>query len=198
MKYLSSSIADFYVKRNIIRENEKEIYQYGVELILNDVITFSIILLSSALIWKIRYAIEFLIVFCFTRVYCGGYHASKSYICRAIMLTIFLCIYAVTNKILPLSPLILYWLLPVNLVIITVLIPVSHPNKKLTTEEVTKNRKIGILLYLFFEVISITLTGLCSKVDGIIIGLSLCAVTALAIIGNLSNERRCNNEKDYK
>ena len=198
MKHLSSSIADFYVKRSIIQKSDKEVYQYGIELILNDIITFGIILLSSALIWKIRYAIEFLIVFCFTRVYCGGYHASKSYVCRMTMLTIFICIYLMTNKMLQLSPLILFRLLPINLAIIIALIPVKHPNKKLTAKQIKKNRKAGILLYLLFSVTSIILTMLVSKADGIVIGLSLCAVTALAIIGTLTNERRGNDEKNYK
>lgn len=196
IKQLSSNIADFYVKRSIIKENEKEVYQYGIELILNDVITFGIILLSSALIWKFRYAIEFLVVFCFTRVYCGGYHASKAYICRATMLTIFLCIYLLTNEIMQLNPLLLCWLFPINLAIMIVLVPVRHPNKKLTDEQIRKNRKAGILLYLFFAIVSIILTIFVSKIDGIIIWLSLCSVTALAIIGTLTNERWCNYEKD--
>lgn len=55
MKHLSSSITDFYIKRNIIKEDEKEVYQYGVELILNEVLTFGIILIYSMIAWKIRY-----------------------------------------------------------------------------------------------------------------------------------------------
>ena len=111
MKQISSSIADFYIKRNIIKQDEKEIYQYGFELILNDVITFGLILLLSVLFWNVRYAIEFLAVFCLTRIYCGGYHASKSYICRITMITIFCCIYLITAVILSLNPAILYFLL---------------------------------------------------------------------------------------
>ena len=45
MKHLSSGITDFYVKRNIIQVDEKEVYQCGVELILNEVITFGLILI---------------------------------------------------------------------------------------------------------------------------------------------------------
>lgn len=201
MKQISSSIADFYIKRNIIKSDEKEVYQYGFELILNDVITFGLILLLSILFWNVRYGIEFLFVFCLTRIYCGGYHASKSYICRITMITIFCCIYLITAVILLLNPAILYFLLIINLLMILPLIPVKHPNKELTAEQVKRNRKYGILIYLFFSIISIIFTKFISKQDGVIIGLSLCAVTALAIIGTFTNERRYNNEgykKDFK
>lgn len=82
MNYLSERIADLYIKRNIILQKEKDVYKKGIELILNDIITFSFILLISSVIWRFSYGAEFLITFCITRVFCGGYHAKKAYICK--------------------------------------------------------------------------------------------------------------------
>lgn len=87
---LSNCIADFYISKNIININEKEAYKFGVELILNDIFTFSLIIIISAIIWSIRCGIEFLLVFCCARIYCGGYHAPKAWLCRLTMITTFI------------------------------------------------------------------------------------------------------------
>lgn len=188
MKHLSSCITDFYIKRNIIKADEKEVYQYGVELILNEVITFSLILIYSVLAWKLRYAVEFLSVFCLTRVYCGGYHASKTSICRLTMIGIFFCIYVLSDMLKNISPIWLLLLLITCFAIIILLVPVKHPNKTMTAKQVDKNRKMGILTFLFFGMVSFAVRGFLGIQDGIIICLSLCAVTALAIIGTFTTE----------
>ena len=89
MGYLSECIADFYVKRNIIGKCDKEVYQAGVALILNEILSFILVVVLSWLVWKIRYSLEFLIVFCTTRIFCGGFHAKKTYVCRMTMLLTF-------------------------------------------------------------------------------------------------------------
>lgn len=188
MKHLSSCITDFYIKRNIIKADEKEVYQYGVELILNEVITFSLILIYSVIAWKLRYAVEFLSVFCLTRVYCGGYHAPKTSICRLTMIGIFICIYVLSDMLKNISPIWLLLLLITCFAIIILLVPVKHPNKTMTAKQVDKNRKMGILTFLFFGMVSFAVRGFLGIQDGIIICLSLCAVTALAIIGTFTTE----------
>lgn len=198
MKQLSLSIADFYVKQNIIRADEKEAYRYGIGLILNETVTFGIILLSATIIWEIKYAVEFLGVFCLTRVYCGGYHASNVHICRITMFTVFAGIYCLVRMMINLNPLIVHLLLLLNFMITACLIPVKHPNKELSVIQIRKNRKLGLLLYLLFGIVSVILTAFGSKNDGLIIGLSLCAVTVLAIIGKILNERGRKNEKTYE
>ncbi len=40
MGFLSECIADFYVSRKIISIGEKEIYKYGIELILNALVNY--------------------------------------------------------------------------------------------------------------------------------------------------------------
>lgn len=198
MKHLSSSITDFYIKRNIIKADEKEVYQYGVELILNEVITFGIILIYSTIAWKLRYAVEFLCVFCLTRVYCGGYHASKSYMCRLTMLGIFLSIHILSKILNDINPIWLFLILIICFAIIVLLVPVKHPNKTLTEKQIDKNRKIGIIIFLLFGIASFAVRGILGVQDGIIICLSLCAVTALAIIGTFTQQRRCHNEEIYR
>lgn len=190
MNYLSNCIADFYVKRNIIDKCDKEVYQAGVALILNETLSFLLVIILSLIVCKIRYSFEFLVVFCITRIFCGGFHAKKTYVCRMTMLLTFLTV--ITGA--------AFWensstefLCLINLVsflILLPLIPVKHPNKTMTAELIKKNRMKGVIAYIFFALCSVLIAEYVSAKDGFVIALSLSAVTVLAIVGVISNERR--------
>ena len=198
MEYLSQSIADFYVKRNIIEADKKELYKCGVSLILNDILTFSIVIILSALLGNIRFSFEFLITFCFTRVFCGGFHARKTYICRFTMLLTFSLTVLISFALRNTKPEVLCIILAAAFVILLPLIPVKHPNKELGEEDIKKNRKKGIISFVLFSLTSVFVHQLFSKQGGIIIALSLAAVTVLAIIGTITNGRSENNEEAYR
>lgn len=198
MNHLSNCIADFYVKRNIIEESEKEVYQAGVLLILNETLSFILIIILSGLIWKIRYSFEFLIVFCITRIFCGGFHAKTTYVCRLTMLGTFSCVITIANFLSKSSTEILWLINLISFLILLPLIPVKHPNKELTQEIIEANRKKSVITYVLFGVCSVLVAEYLSVRDGFIISLSLSAVTVLAIVGTISNERREKYEKINK
>ena len=189
MDYLSDCIADFYIKRNIIDPSKKEIYKTGLLLILNDIISFSIIIILSAVLWNIRFAVEFLLTFCLTRIYCGGYHAKKSWICRLTMLVTFFAVIS-TSYLLNSSDI---WVILITVIfsffMLLPIIPVKHPNKHLSEEQRKNNRIKGIISFILFAIGAILLFFL-FKQDGIIIALSLFAVSLLALIGTITNERK--------
>lgn len=189
MNYLSERIADLYIKRNIILQKEKDVYKKGIELILNDIITFSFILLISSVIWRFSYGAEFLITFCITRVFCGGYHAKKAYICKITMIFTFLSIVILSGILKDTDNTILYGILIISFAGLLPFIPVKHPNKKLNAEKMRKNKIRGIISYVFFSICSVIIINFLNKIDGLIILLSLSAVTVLAIIGTFTNRK---------
>lgn len=189
MNYLSERIADLYIKRNIILQDEKDVYKKGIELILNDIITFSFILLISSVIWRFSYGAEFLITFCITRVFCGGYHAKKAYICKITMVFTFLSIVILSGILKDTDNTILYGILIISFASLLPFIPVKHPNKKLNAEKMRKNKIRGIISYVFFSICSVIIINFLNKIDGLIILLSLSAVTVLAIIGTFTNRK---------
>jgi len=192
IKNLSAGIADFYVQKNIINSEEKEVYQWGVSLVLNDVVTFSLVLLLSALLSHIRFGAEFLAVFCLTRIYCGGYHARKEYICRLTMIVVFLLVLSGAYILSDCSIYILLSVLTVSFLVLLPLIPVKHPNKVMTDELKKKGRVRGSLSYIAFAVLSLLFYLFVSEIDAVLIALSLSAVSVLAIIGTFTNERGVN------
>ena len=86
MHGLSECIASFYVKRKIIPTEHKEIYSYGIELILNEALTFILVLITGAVLKNFIGSVIFLIVFCGTRIYTGGFHANTTAVCRMTMI----------------------------------------------------------------------------------------------------------------
>ena len=184
MKRLSSCIADFYIKRNIIKPNDREVYEYGLSLIINDVVTFLLIFAISAIFDEVRFAAEFLLTFCVSRVFCGGYHAKKEWICRCLMIGIYLGVSTLSAVIAPFGAVSAAVIAAVSLVVLFILIPVRHPNKTLDEAEVKKNRRKGIITLVLFDFLSLCLS-VSGNRDGFIIALSLFAVAALAVIGTL-------------
>lgn len=195
MEHLSEIVADFYIKRNIIEADDKEIYQYGVFLILNEVFTFLLIFILSILMKKFRFSLEFLIPFCVTRIFCGGFHAKKVFICRFTMISTFLFIVVLSYILINISNLILIEILALSFVILLPFIPVRHPNKTLSEELIKKNKICGIISFILFSVIAILTFIFINRQDGIMITLSLTAVTVLAIVGSLRLEGGTSHEK---
>lgn len=189
---LSNRIADFYVQRNIVKPEDREVYECGVALILNDVVTFALIIVMSAVLWRFQYAVEFLLTFCLTRTYCGGYHAPKAYLCRLTMLLTFALVVLASFAMQQASPNVVYILMAFSFLLILPFIPVKHPNKVLTPELRQKGMVYGSALYFGFGCISVAVLELASRLDGTVIALSLCAVSALVVIGTIFNTRGCN------
>lgn len=186
MKRLSLCITDFYIKRNIINPDDREVYEYGLSLIINDAVTFLLIFAISALLGRVRFAAEFLVTFCVSRVFCGGYHAGKEWICRCLMLGTFLCTLVLGEFFYGFGAFCAAVIAAVSLGVLFALIPVRHPNKTLSAVQIAKNRRRGIITLVLFALLSLCLS-LEGKQDGFIIALSLLAVAALAVTGTLLN-----------
>lgn len=190
MKSLSENIADFYIKKNIIKSDMKSVYVYGISLIINDIVDFIVILAAAALLRHFMYGIVFLLTFCLTRVHCGGFHAKKSWICAMTMLVTFILIYAVTEITSPYYNLI--WGIIVGVISVIMLlpvIPVENPNKKLSKEVKIRNRKIGLCVTIVFLLLSFVLT-VFGIPEGTIIAFTILSVAILAVIGTKINQRR--------
>lgn len=74
---LSSRIADFFVVQNVAKEEEKEEYVYGIELIISGIISVGIVVFIGAVTGSILYALLYNIMMVVIRMYTGGYHAEE-------------------------------------------------------------------------------------------------------------------------
>jgi accessory gene regulator B len=144
MNNLAAHVTDFFVKKKIIEPDMKEIYCYGFELIISDVINFSLILLAGLCYGILTSSVLFLLCFVTVRIFCGGYHAKTSMVCRIVTMAAYLLAMggAYIFRTTALNSL---WIGAVcALVIIVLLAPVENENKPLSKEKKRRNRRRGI------------------------------------------------------
>lgn len=91
---LCQIIVDFFVKEDIVPEEQREVYQYGVELSVSTLIGLLIVLAAGAFGGRLIESVIFYIVFCLTRAFCGGFHAHSHLLCKLT----FTCVITWDNK----------------------------------------------------------------------------------------------------
>lgn len=189
METLSVMLVNKFLQKNIIDPTKTEIYKTGIMLILADIINFSLILIIGLIIKSFIFSIIYLVVFWVVRQHSGGFHAKTYSVCRVVTIGTFILIVIIGKCINQYD--LAYVLLCNTITCITMLLfaPVKHPNKKLTVQEVNANKLFALITTFFFSALSITLTVLHKK-EGLIVALTLFAVTVLMYIGIVANKRR--------
>lgn len=76
-------------EKNIVDDNDKEIYEYGAQIFLATVISISGACLIAIVLDKFLLGVLFICVYCSLRSNTGGYHADSFRSCIGIFLIIF-------------------------------------------------------------------------------------------------------------
>ena len=182
---ISARITAFFIARSIIPSADREIYEYGFELLIADLINFSAILLIGGLAGQLWYSILYLFIFVGLRSFCGGYHAKTHLRCHICTIGAYL-IFLLCNM--WLSPEHSILLLGENLfasVPVILFAPISHANKPLTDAVRKNSRRLSIVLYYSLTLLSFVLC-LNHRQEGAAISLtlwivSLCMIPAIYI-----------------
>ena len=138
-------------------DEEIEIHKYGLEITLIDWISNLLLMVVSALIGDILYAVVHIVFFSPIRIYGGGYHTNTHLGCMLLTLVNFLAIRALAWFI-QYPPLVML-LLPLLLtnVAVVLLAPVPHPNNPQGSAAISTMRRKCIHATLILTVISIVL-----------------------------------------
>lgn len=81
MEQIASKIVFNMMQANIIEENESEEYIYGIQILLEKVISYSIIILIALVLHRLFEIVLFLSAFSFLRKYSGGIHCKRFTTC---------------------------------------------------------------------------------------------------------------------
>lgn len=184
MEQLAEIITNQLTSRQFIDAEKREIYCYGLKLLLADIINFTIIIASGILLNRFLSSVVFLITFCSVRKYSGGFHAKTFWLCR---LTMFLTFFSVicAAEIIGSSEYTVPFLIGLNafsVVMIIIFSPVKHPNKKLSEDQRKKNKRKAGIASVALAVISRAVV-IKSNNIGITIALTLTAIVVLMFIG---------------
>ncbi len=84
MSKVAEKVADSLYRKDYISEEEKEIYSYGYEILIDNIGKTFLLLMVGAIIHQFVATLVFVVVFTTLRSCCGGYHASKTWQCNLL------------------------------------------------------------------------------------------------------------------
>ena len=144
---LSHKIGDNLVRSNVIKEEDAEIYVYGINQILVSVLNVSSALIIGLILGMFLESIIFMVAYIPLRSFAGGYHAKTPVRCYfASLILIFAAL--LFCKYVPFNLLLHGGMLLISSVEIAFLCPVQDNNKPLGGVEQRRYKRISIIILL--------------------------------------------------
>lgn len=147
---LAVDIAFLLIKNKIVDIQQRDIYVYGLEVILLNGSLLIVFLIASLLCREIINFFAYFIFFLPLRLFSGGYHAKKSEHCFVLSIITYGISIAVT-KFFPLLYLNWKWITAgaISIVVIIILSPMTNENNPLTKAQRNRNK---IIVYVLIAV----------------------------------------------
>ncbi len=144
---LAVDIAFLLIVNKIVDIQQRDIYVYGLEVILLNGSLLIVFLITSLLCGEMINFLAYFIFFLPLRLFSGGYHADKSESCF-VLSTIMYGISIAVTKFFPLLYLNWKWITAgvISIVVILVLSPMVNENNPLTKAQRKRNRIIVCVL----------------------------------------------------
>ena len=188
----AEEMAFFFVKRGVIEKEDKDVYIYGSELLISEIICTLLVIGISLCKGEFIETLIYLFSYMSIRVYAGGYHASSYSNCITIFNLCYVGVMYVMKIIQLLGLLKILELITFGaIMIIWKLAPVEDLRKPLDEEERyiyrKKARKKVLLLFLFAIIVTRIFPTLKDKVYyGLI---AICEIALLLLVGYIKNRR---------
>ena len=195
---ITENIVKCLMKNDIISEDGKYIYTYGLDLIISGLIGILTVLLAGIIIGEIFYAIIYNLIMVIVRIYTGGYHASTHAKCLiSYVLTFFTSIVILKEEFIKLNRPLEIVISILVLLTIAIYAPLENKNKVLSKVQKRKYKIICIVEYMIILVIS-EVGKLIYKYEtdnshsellelGIYIKILLMIITILLVVGKFKN-----------
>lgn len=154
MEKLAVKLSERLYQEKIIADDEREVYQYCIEVTISTVSYWASILICAVLLGKLWESVVYLGAFMVMRFCFGGYHASTHFRCALVSMAS----YGIFLTFIFLFPIDGYGLFAVMSWLITavagvVFAPVEHENRPFTAKEQKKFRKGSLLSILLVSII---------------------------------------------
>ena len=151
---LSKRIASFFVRNEVIKCEDEEVYEYGLQLLLSTVFNGMIALILAIISGTVLQCICYLAVFVLLRKSAGGFHAKTHFGCCCI-LAVVLSLFIMFIKFVPNE---VYGIVAViavafSVVIILIFAPLEHENKPISDRDKIRLRKISVIYAVLFALI---------------------------------------------
>lgn len=158
IKTLAEKITNRFIDSNIIKSEEREIYNYCFETTIVMGISYLILIALSIIFGEPLISLIFLLSFWVFRKTCGGYHAGSYTKCGIMSLFSYLFLILAVKKITILFTA-SYFLLVIGLLIILFLSPIQDDNKPFTDKQYKRfkiiSKALAVIIILIFSALEI-------------------------------------------
>ena len=151
---LSKRMASFFVRNEVIKSEDEEVYEYGLQLLLSTVFNGIIALILAIISGTILQCICYLAVFVLLRKSAGGFHAKTHFGCCCI-LAVVLSLFIMFIKFVPNEAygIVATIVVAFSVVIILIFAPLEHENKPISARDKNRLRKISVIYAVLFTIL---------------------------------------------
>ena len=192
----ANNITNYLICKKVIKDDDREIYQYGFEQVFSSLLNIATMLLLGIILGKIYQSLVLILSFMALRSYSGGYHANTPLHCY--LLTVMSISAALSiMKFITIDRFICLGLLVLSSVVILLFSPIGSKNKPLDEIEKIIYRKKTIIVWSVETCVSIVFIILDITEIHIAITLAQVIISIALIFGKTKNyfEMRKTNEK---
>lgn len=148
-------IVGFLCKNDIITDEEKNIYQYGFEIGISNLVNVFIAIMLGLIFSQLVSILIFLCVFSVMRKYSGGYHADTYEKCELIFALNVIGIIYILKLGIYFSKIQCLCISVLSILILVILAPIENKHKPLDINNCRKYKLYAIGLCILFSIISI-------------------------------------------
>ncbi len=188
-KKASEKITSLFIKHNIIKSEETEMYLYCFELLISTVVSISGIVIIACLFKQVFNTLFFFIGFFLCRKTSGGYHAKNHLLCFLFTQSIFLTFMLIVTYVKIDNYFLLSLIISaVAAVVIFIFAPVDVPNKPFSDKERAVYKKRGRILSIIALLVAIPASFFpiaAEKYFYVVCGIF--SISVLIFLGSISN-----------
>lgn len=187
---LSSQVVATLLNNEIISYEQKDIYQYGFEILISSLITFFIVFICGCIFNCIIPSLIYFALFVILRSICGGYHASNYFNCNIIFLLVTIGV-IVSYKYIQIDAFseLHYPICMLTFICTIMYSPIENENKPLTIAQKKKLRILGTVLVLMIISISTAFKIKEKSSYTILMDMTLMLVSVFMIVAELKRRR---------
>lgn len=200
LTHMAQGLSLFFISKNIIKEEDKEVYDYSFEILLSTIINLLAIIIMALVSGTTLYMMFFLFGFSMVRSTAGGYHAETHLGCFLILVCSFaaylIMLLMMPNLILKNMTIIFC---TVSYLLVVIFSPVEDYNKPFTKEEYKKFKIKSNAAVIIASIIAIVLIIVFEKYKwGFSIAMGMCVVALSLIAGTVKNRLRVSIQNGRK
>lgn len=199
LSLVAERISDCLVTKNVVQSEYREVYTYGLSLILSTAFSIFTVLILAILLNNILSGILFVSIMMMIRFFCGGYHC-KTYFSCWLCTNMIACAVFLAIRFLPKSSIYVNLAMCVVTLLCAVFIfvfsPIENSNNPLSKAKRKKNMIISRAITVCVAVLNFAGIVIFASSENTMYFMSVTSAMAVVAILMLIEiiKRRCNNE----